>query len=103
MEAIAREFPRRDIVPDLTSLYGLSQKVSDQPFEMPLRSRDVLALMQQCREFSAVVLVGNERVRLEYGFEPLTDSATLVANPSEILQVAGDLTLVPGNQNRFDA
>ena len=56
MEAVAREFVGRDIVPEVAGLCGLGQQVSDQVAELLLRSGDVLASMQECREFGAVVL-----------------------------------------------
>ncbi len=58
--------------------------------------------MHECREFSAVVLVANERVSLQHSFEPLTSVARLVPDLGEIFEVAGDLPFVPGDQDRFD-
>ena len=69
---------------------------------MLLRSGDVLASMQECGEFGAVVLLGNERIRLEHGFQPLAGVTRLVADLSELFEVSGDLTFVPGNQDRLD-
>ena len=78
MEAVARELVRRDIVPDVAGLRALGQQVSDQVAELLLRPGDVLASMQERREFGVVVLVGlvgDERVGLEHGFEPLAGVA----------------------------
>jgi hypothetical protein len=49
-----------------------------------------------------MVLVGNERVGLEHGFEPLASVASLVPDCGEIFEVAGDLPFVPGDQDRVD-
>ncbi len=104
VEAVARKFVRRDIIPEPAGLGDLGQQVSDQVDELLLRSGDVLTSMQECREFGAVVLavVADERVRLEHRFEPLASVARLVAEFGEMVEVTGDVTLVPGEQDRFD-
>ena len=58
--------------------------------------------MQECREFGVVALVGNERERLKHSFEPLTSVASVVPDFGEMFEVTGDLTFVPGDQDRFD-
>lgn len=50
-----------------------------------------------------MVLAGNEHLGLQHSFEPLSSVASLVADPDQMLEVAGKLTLVPGDQDRFDA
>ncbi len=105
MEAVARELLRRDIVPDIAGLWGLGQQVSDHVAELLLRSGDLVVSMQERREFGVVVpvgLVGDERVGLQHSFEPLASVASLVPEFGEIFEVAGDLTFVPGEQDRFD-
>jgi hypothetical protein len=39
---------------------------------------------------------------LRHGFEPLARTAGPVPDCGEVLEVAGDLTFVPGDQDRFD-
>src|ERR1017187_9307455 len=66
------------------------------------RTSPVLALapVQKYREFSAVgPLVGHQRVSLKHGFEPPGDVTGLVPDACEMLQVAADLALVPGDQD----
>ena len=46
--------------------------------------------------------MGDERVGLEHSFEPLASVARLVPDFGEMFEVAGDLTFVPGDQDRFD-
>ncbi len=61
--------------------------------------------MQECREFfGAVVLavVADERVGPQHGLEPLAGVAGLVTEFDEMRKVAGDVTFVPGDQDRFD-
>jgi hypothetical protein len=102
VEAVARELIRGDIVPDIAGLYGLGQHASDQVGELPLRSGDVLTSMQECRQFAVVMLVANERVGPEHSCEPLARVASLVPALRRDVQVAGDMTFVPGEQDRFD-
>ena len=60
--------------------------------------------MQECPDFGAVVLaaVGDERECLQHRFEPLAGVAGLVSEFGEMFEVACDVTLVPGEQDRFD-
>jgi hypothetical protein len=61
--------------------------------------------MQERREFSVVATVGvvrDEGVGLEHGFESLAGVTGLVSHFSEVLEVAGDLMFVPGEQDRFN-
>jgi hypothetical protein len=56
--------------------------------------------VQKYREFSAMgPLVGHQRVSLKHGFEPPGDVTGLVPDACEMLQVAADLALVPGDQD----
>ncbi len=102
VEAVARKLVSRDIIPDVPGLDALGQQVSDQFAELLLRPGDVLLSMQECRQFGGVALVLNERVSLEHSFEPLGSVASLVSEFSEMFEVAGDVTFVPGDQDRFD-
>lgn len=102
MQAVVRKFVRRDIIPEVTGLCAFDQQVSDEATELLLCSGDVLTSMHECRKLSAVVLVANERVSSEHSFEPLARVTDLVPDSREKFEVAGDLTLVPGEQDRFD-
>ena len=57
VEAVARELVSRDIIPNVADLCSLDQQVSDHVAELLLRPGNVLASMQERREFGAVVLV----------------------------------------------
>jgi hypothetical protein len=46
--------------------------------------------------------VGDERVGLKHGLQPLASIAGLTAQLLELGKVRGDLTFVPGKQDRFD-
>src|SRR5205823_9338305 len=96
VKAVARKLVRRDIIADIARSHGLDQQVPNEVAELLVRSGDVLTSMQECRELGAVVLVGNERVGFEHGLEALGSRARPVADFSELFEMAGDLSLVPG-------
>jgi hypothetical protein len=107
MEAVAGQLVRRDVIPKLTGRGGLGQQVLDQVMDLPLRVREVRTSMQEGGKFGAGVLVGeavvgDERVGLQHGLEPLASVAWLVAEFGELGKVGGDLAFVPGNQDRLD-
>jgi hypothetical protein len=80
VHAVARQFARCHVVADTPVL--------------------ALAPVQKYREFSAMgPLVGHQRVSLKHGFEPPGDVTGLVPDACEMLQVAADLALVPGDQD----
>lgn len=102
VEAIGRKFVRRDVVPEVAYRCALGQQIADELVEMVLRLDDVFASMQACGEFGAMVLLRNERVGLKYGLQPLTGVASLVPDCNKMFEVTGDLTFVPGDEDRFD-
>lgn len=61
VEAVAREFVRHDIIPDLAVSAASVSRPRIKPPELLLPSGDVLTSMHERPEFGAVVLVGNER------------------------------------------
>ena len=104
METVAREFFRRNIVPDGADLGALDQKVSDHVAELLPRLSDLLALVQKRHKFGVVAPVGvvdGKRVGLEHSFESLASVAGLVPDAGEMFEMAIDLTFVPGDQDRF--
>lgn len=102
VEAEARKFIGRNVIPKITFLRAFDQQISDEVVKPLLRTGDMRALMQKCREFGAVVLVGNERESLEHGFQSLTGVARLIPDCGKLFEVAVDLAFVPGDQDRFD-
>lgn len=58
--------------------------------------------MQDGRELDVVTLVGNEREGLEDRFEALASAVSSVSDFGEMFEVAGDMTFVPRDQDRFD-
>jgi hypothetical protein len=64
---------------------------------------EVRAPVQEGGELRVVVLVADERVGPEDGLEPRARVAGLVADLGELLEVAGDLAFVPGDQDRYQA
>jgi len=66
---------------------------------------DLLVPMQKRGKLGVVVpvgLVGDKSVGFEHGFQSLAGVASLVSDFGEIVEMASDLTFVPGEQDRFD-
>ena len=106
VEAVARELVRGDVVSELAGLCALGQQISDHGTKLLLRPSDLLIPMQERCEFGVTMplgLEGDECEGLEHSFESRASVVSLVSNRGEILEVAGDLTFVPSEQDRFDA
>src|SRR5262245_48626885 len=58
--------------------------------------------MKQRCQLGVMALVANERVGLENRSEPLAWIATMVSECSKLLEVAGDSSFMPGDQDRFN-
>ena len=61
-----------------------------------------LGYLPSGRLFGAVMLVGNVRISLEHGLEPLAGAASSIPDFGELFEVAGDLTFMPRDQDRLD-
>ena len=103
MKAVVRKLFGCDIIPHVTGLNALHEQPPDELGKPALRSGDVLISMQQGLQFGGVTLVLNERVRLEHRFESLGRVPGPIAEFGETFEVASDVTLVPGDQDGFDA
>jgi hypothetical protein len=99
VEAIVSELARRDIVPDVAGPYGLDQQILDEAAELLLRVCEVFTSMQDCGEFGIMVLVANERIGLEHGFELLTNISCSVPDFREIFEVMAEVAFVPRDQD----
>ena len=66
---------------------------------MLLRVREVLTSVQECGEFGTMVLMANERIGLEHGFEPLTNVSSSIPDFREIFEVMADVAFVPRDQD----
>jgi hypothetical protein len=102
MQAVAGQFGGRYVTPDVTALHAVGQQVSEEVAQMLLGPDEMLAPVQEGREFAAVMLVADERISLERRFEALASAACPVPDLGEMLEVTGDLAFVPGGQDRFD-
>ena len=110
VETVARKLVGGDIVPDLASPGRFCQQFPDHVAEFLVRLGDPLVLMKKRGDVGAVVLVVmvlaalsvNVCVGFEHRFEPLTSVTSLVPDVGEILEMASDLTVVPGQQDRLD-
>jgi hypothetical protein len=102
VKAVTGELIGRDIIPELAGSRALGQQVSDEAGEQLSRFSDVLSAMQECRKLGPMVLVRRERIGHQHRFEALAGVTRLIPNLSEMCEVLGDLTFVPGNEDRFD-
>lgn len=98
VQAVAPQLLGHDIVADISALGALGQQIAYEVAEVLLRSGDVLTPMHERRDLSAVMLMLNERARLE----SLAGVAGLVAELGELFEVPGAPTFVPRDQDRFD-
>src|SRR5690606_18037282 len=72
--------------------------------QLPLSSYGLITAVQECRKRVVAVparLPIHQRVRLQRRFEPGHDVAGLIAYLEEVCEIAGDLPLVPGGQDRI--
>jgi hypothetical protein len=63
---------------------------------------EVLATVQERGKFGAVMPVVNERAGAEDGFQLPGRTTGLVPDAAKVVQMAGDLAFVPGDQDRLD-
>src|SRR5260370_18310235 len=102
VQAVASELVWRDIAPDVTGFYGPGQQVPDEVAEVLLRAGKVLTPVHERREFGALrVFMHDDRVSLKHGCQPPASALGLVADVGELLEVAGDLAFMPGDQDRL--
>jgi hypothetical protein len=106
MKAVARKLDGRDVATNSSLVCPLGEKVSEQIVDVLLSARElvVVVLVEQGGQIRVIVsarTVGEERERLEHGFEPVAGLRPL-ANLGELCEVAGDLTLVPREQHGLD-
>ena len=104
VEAVARELLRRDIVADVAGVRSLRQQFADKVQELLLRAGNMLALMEERHQLGPVMaaVVSDECVGVEHRFEPLPGVAASGPDLRQLLEVADDMALVPGGQDRFD-
>lgn len=104
MKAIGRELTRRNVLPKIARQRGLADQILKKPVEPLARTHDMRAPMENAREVAAVahVFVRNLRVGSEHRFQTLKRIARTVSNLGELLEVRGDLFLMPSHQDRID-
>nr|WP_162689120.1 hypothetical protein [Streptomyces sp. ICC1] len=102
MEAILGEFGGRDVIAQVACPGAFGEKVLEHAFEVLLGVGDVVALVEKGSEFAAVPLLGDARVRLKHRRQSPCGGAGPAADLREVVEVPGDLTFVPGEQDRLD-
>jgi hypothetical protein len=98
-----RELVGGDIVPQFSGVGDLGQQAPDQVNELLSCSGDALSSMEEGTEFGALIpaVMRDEGVGLEHGFKPFGCATRLGLECGEVREVPGDVTLVPGGQDRF--
>lgn len=102
---VAREFARIHVVPDIPGFRGFGEQAGEEVAELLLGGGHVFAAVDQGGEFGAVVptpVADLCRVGLEDGLQSLPGGAWLGGGLGELGEVAGDVALVPGGQDRLD-
>src|ERR1700731_947658 len=105
VQAVAGQLAGGDVVPYLAGLGGPDDQANEESVQLLPGAGDELALMQQRRELAAVVavLLHAQGVRLKDGPEPPAPCGRGgVPCLGELGELAGDLALVPGGQDRLD-
>ena len=105
MQAVARKLIRGHVVPKVAGPGALGKQLPDHGAKLLLGSADVLAPMQECREFLVVLPMGLVRdlgVGLQHTLESLPGIGCLVPGLGKLFEVGAYLPLVPGEQDRFD-
>jgi hypothetical protein len=105
VEAQTCQFFAGYIRSDTANLRRLRQQAAQDPDELLLWVGHVFVLMNECCEFSAVLvpLERDERVGVEHRFEPTPRFTRLISQLREMLEVLGDVPLVPCDQDWFNA
>ena len=86
-----RKFAGRHVIPDLAGLDARGKQVADEAVQLPLRPGDALTVVQERGEPGALMLVLNERVGPQDGFELLAGAARPVPDPTPIAGREPDL------------
>lgn len=106
VEAVGGQFVGCDAVPDVTGVGGVGEHVAEEVTELLLWPGYVLVAVEERGEFGAALLAGSlvhdQRIRMQYGFESLAGFPDLVPQGGEVLEVGGDMPVVPGDQDRLD-
>jgi len=102
MEAVAGQFVSSHVIPKLPGPSALQKQVPDEPLQLFPCSGHVLTPMQQRGYRRCVMLVRNERVGLENRLEPLACTTRLISDRGELLDVAVNLTTMPGDEDPLD-
>jgi MFS transporter, DHA2 family, multidrug resistance protein len=102
MQAVGSQLAGGHVVPDLPAPGGLAQQGGNELLQVPVRPGHVLALVQQGGQLTAVpALAGQAGVLPQDGRQPARRTGR-GADGGEVLQVHGDVALVPGREDGLD-
>jgi hypothetical protein len=105
MQAEARQFGRSDVVPNGTRRRGRRQHVLEQAAQLLVRPSDLIAAVQQRGQLLGAVpapVVADQRVGGEHRLEPPGRIGFPVPERGQILQMPGDMPLVPRDEDGLD-
>ena len=102
VEAVPRELVWWDVLPDVPVRGGLAQQSTQKPLEVLLGASHVASSVEEGGHVVVVMPVLYESERLDDSLEPLYGRTALVPERGELLEVSGDLALMPGEKDRFD-
>jgi hypothetical protein len=105
MQAEGGQFRRSDVVPDESRAGGSAHQLLEERGELAFGVGDVVTPVDESGHLRRAVpapVEGDQGVRGQHRLQPLPRVAGTVAQGSELLEVRGDVPLVPGDQHRFD-
>ena len=105
VQAVAREFAGSDVVPYVAGLYTVGQQVLDHAVKSLLCLVDLAVTVQERRHIAVMVLpghAGDEGERPQHRLQTRSGTVGPVPDCGQVVEVVGDLLLVPGEEDRLD-
>ncbi len=101
VQAVSGQLCRVDVIADRPGPCRLGQQVPDQIREFLVCLGYLLSAVQERTEF-ACTAPGDERIGLQYPFQPLPGITAPMPERGELFEVDRDVTFMPGKQNGLD-
>jgi hypothetical protein len=104
VDAVARQFLDRDVVPDIAGGLGVGERVAEQAVQLLLGPRRLGSPVQQRAEVVGAVPRAHPadvRVRRGHGVEAVARTSLPFLQGRERREVAGDEAFVPGGDDRL--
>lgn len=104
VDAVGCQLFGRDVIANDSAVHPIGDDLADQNADLLERGCHVLVAVQRRSKVLVVIpvrLVRQQGERLEHGIEPAVRLGA-ISNVSQLPEVRGDPTLVPGDQHRLD-